>query len=116
MLQRDKGVSRDPLYRDFKFPLGQVNLTPLVKASVPPSELFRALRRHALGDWGDLDSAQRAQNDKALADGGQLVSEYRTKDDKTIWVITEADRAWTTVLLPRASARARATTESTPDA
>jgi len=81
-------------------------MTPLVKASVPPSELFRALRRHALGDWGELSVEERALNDKALADGGkQLLSAYRTKDNKTVWVITEADRASTAVLLPGEYAR-----------
>lgn len=105
MLRRDHGVERDSLVREFKFPLGKVHMTPLVQASFPPSELFRALRRHALGDWGDLSPEERALNDKALADGRQLMSAYQLSDGKTIWVITESNRAWTTVLLPSASAR-----------
>jgi hypothetical protein len=80
-------------------------MTPLVKATIPPSELFRALRRHALGDWGELGPEERALNDRALANGKQLMSAYRTKDNKTVWVITEADRASTAVLLPGEYAR-----------
>lgn len=106
MRQRgDDGPEHDPRLREFKFALGNVHMTPLVKASVPPSELFRALRRHALGDWGELGREEWVLNDNALAEGKQIVSVYRTKDDKTLWIITEGNRAWTTVLLPSASAR-----------
>ena len=62
------------------------------------------LRRHAQGDWGDLDDLDAQANEEALASGGRLFSVYYLKDgtDKgtKIYVITEWDRSVTTALLP----------------
>lgn len=76
-------------------------MTPGAQEQVPPSEMLRALRRHARGDWGDeLDREDMAANDLALKDGGRLVSAYRIEAGVKFWIITEADRSATTVLLP----------------
>ena len=59
------------------------------------------LERHRRGDWGDLDPEDTAINNAAVADGGRLLSAYtHPADDTTIWIITEADRAHTTILHP----------------
>ncbi len=87
--------------------LGQIVATPgalvaLAAADVSPSTL---LRRHASGDWGDLDAHDRAANARALRDGSRLLSAYTIAEGVKIWIITEAadedsHRAATTLLLP----------------
>lgn len=57
--------------------------------------------RHARGDWGDLDAHDKADNDYAVKHGDRrILSAYTLQDDQKIWIITEADRSVTTVLLP----------------
>lgn len=90
----------NPLLRAERFPLGRTVATPGAIESVPPSEMLRAMRRHAKGDWGDLDVEDLRANDDALKSGGRLVSAYRTEGGTKFWIITEADRSATTVLLP----------------
>ncbi len=85
-----------------RFPLGQIVATPgaldaLEHAQQAPIEF---LRRHVAGDWGDVDAEDKALNDQALLDGTRLLSSYRTSKGQAIWVITEADRSSTTILLP----------------
>lgn len=58
------------------------------------------LLRHVRGDWGDVDFEDKRTNDDALAFGNRILSSYRLKDRTHIWIITEADRSVTTVLLP----------------
>jgi hypothetical protein len=82
-------------------PLGRVVATPgairlLLEAGEHP---FDYLARHATGDWGDLDEQDREENELSLVHGWRVVSFYSV-GDKCIWVITEADRSVTTILLP----------------
>lgn len=100
MILRDDGKNRDPLVRAVLFPLGLTVSTPGALDAVPPSEMLQAMRRHARGDWGDLDEDDRRANDDALKNGGRLFSAYKTKTGTNFWIITEADRSATTVLLP----------------
>ena len=58
------------------------------------------LVRHARGDWGDLCADDRRENARALREGGRLMSTYTLKSGQTLWIITEADRSVTTLLLP----------------
>jgi len=58
------------------------------------------LSRHITGDWGDIPEEDREVNELSLARGFRLVSTYRTTAEDKIWVITEADRSVTTILLP----------------
>ena len=58
------------------------------------------IARHAVGDWGDVDQEDWQANEVALAEGTRLLSSYRTKEGETLWVITEADRSASTLLLP----------------
>jgi hypothetical protein len=85
-----------------RFPLGQVVATPgalraLSEAGQSPQEF---LRRHNAGDWGELDEEDRNENERSVANGFRILSAYRLRDGATIWVITEADRSATTLLLP----------------
>jgi len=82
-------------------PLGKVLATPgalklLLERGVHP---FDYLARHATGDWGDLCEHDRKENELSLEQGWRIVSAYSV-GEKTIWVITEADRSVTTILLP----------------
>jgi len=61
--------------------------------------LLPYLKRHLIGDWGDMDAEDRAENDFALQHGYRLLSVYQTSRGK-LWIITEADRSATTFLLP----------------
>ena len=81
-------------------PLGRTVATPAALAAVSPLDIAAALRRHSSGDWGDVDPDDRAANDAALKSGERLLSVYRSATGTTFWVITEADRSATTVLLP----------------
>jgi hypothetical protein len=85
-----------------KFPLGQVVATPgaLAALQAVDEEALTYLRRHAQGDWGNLDAEDIAENEFSLSTGFRLLSAYTLKDGTHIWVITEADRSATTVLLP----------------
>jgi hypothetical protein len=99
VMARGDGREREPLVRSI-FLLGRLFMTPGAQERVPPSEMMQALRRHARGDWGELDDEDRQANDAALKDGTRLLSAYRTKADVKFWIITEADRSMTTILLP----------------
>ena len=81
-------------------PLGQTVATPAALGVLSRTDIVTALRRHAAGDWGEVDSEDRAANDDALTTGERLLSVYRSANETTFWVVTEADRSVTTVLLP----------------
>jgi len=81
-------------------PLGTVVLTAGAAATLPTTDISKALRRHAKGDDGDLCAEDRAANREARACGYRVLSSYRTEDRTKFWILTEADRSVTTVLLP----------------
>ena len=83
-----------------KFSLGQVVITANASQAVSREEAGAALRRHARGDWGNLDNEDWAANQTALTDGSRLISVYETTAGIKFYVITEADRSVTTILLP----------------
>ena len=62
-------------------------------------DLMPYLFRHLTGDWGDMDEFDRQQNDVAVKDGSRILSAYQTPAGK-LWIITEANRTATTLLLP----------------
>lgn len=83
-----------------RFPLGEVTITPNAAAKIPPAEVESALRRHARGDWGELDPGDRTENERALERGSAIASIFTAKSGITFYIITEGDRSVTTVLLP----------------
>lgn len=60
------------------------------------------LARHVAGDWGELDEHDRAENEFPVARGFRVLSAYKLSTGTRIWIITEADRSVTTLLLPTA--------------
>ena len=83
-----------------KFPMGRLLMTPGVRDSVKRPEIEKLLQRHNYGDWGELDEDDVAQNELGLEEGLRLMSAYTAGSGQTVWVITEADRSVTTLLLP----------------
>ena len=83
-----------------KFPLGRVVATPGAISAASPEEIAAAIQRHVTGDWGELDEHDIAENELSLREGFRLFSVYRTKAGERFYIITEADRSATTVLLP----------------
>lgn len=81
-------------------PLGRVFVTAGARSVLSSHEVIRALIRHAHRDWGDLDDEDKASNDRAIQDDSRLLSAYHGRDGRKFWIITEADRSATTVLLP----------------
>jgi hypothetical protein len=82
-----------------KFPLGQLVITSNAASQLPPATVRKGLRRHASGDWGELCPEDARGNAAALKHGDRLLSVYG-QGDKRFWIITEADRSVTTVLMP----------------
>ena len=82
------------------FRLGRVVTTPNALHLIPNEDILKAIQRHQAGDWSNLDSEDRNANDRALASGGRIFSVYNAADGTKFWIITEADRSVTTVLLP----------------
>lgn len=80
--------------------LGRLVMTRGVAAEIPLDEILIALGRHQRGDWGEVPPEDAAANDRALRKGGRLLSAYRTAHEVRFWIITEADRSSTCVLLP----------------
>lgn len=85
-----------------KFSLGRLVATPgalqaLQEAGQSPAVF---LERHVEGNWGDVNAEDKRANDQALLHGERLLSAYRTLKDVRIWIITEADRSSTCILLP----------------
>lgn len=84
------------------FPLGQVVATPgaleaLAEAGQTPLAL---LRRHQAGDWGDLDTEDKQENDYSVQHELRILSAYTLRTGVKLWLITEWDRSYTTLLLP----------------
>jgi hypothetical protein len=58
------------------------------------------LSRHISGDWGEVDEHDRRENELSVAQGFRLLSAYTLSTGTKVWIITEADRSATTLLLP----------------
>jgi hypothetical protein len=83
-----------------KFNLGHIVTTPGALEQLSTTDVVTAICRHAKGDWGDVCEHDRNENEFALDKYLRLFSVYRSQTDIKFWVITEADRSVTTVLLP----------------
>lgn len=92
-------VSRLFLNQSPLFPLGRVVATPGVSEAIPRSSINTALARHQSGDWGNLPTADLKENDRAVHLQRRILSSYEAAGTK-FWIITEADRSVTTILLP----------------
>ncbi len=94
-LQEKRGIKQ--------FPLGKLLFTPGVLDKIGQAQALELVCRHARGDWSEMDPEDQATNRRAVRGGGRVFSAYTVgegEDAIRVWVITEADRAATTVLLP----------------
>lgn len=82
------------------FSLGHTLITDAARARLHPEDVLQAIARHARGDWGELCPADVEENDLSLKEGFRLLSAYTDRRGTKFWIITEADRSATTVLLP----------------
>lgn len=84
-----------------RVPLGRVVATPGALALLERYGLSASqfLARHVRGDWGDVPPEDAAANDRAITAGHRVLSAYQVGDER-IWIISEADRRSTCVLLP----------------
>jgi hypothetical protein len=84
-----------------RFSLGLVTATPgamhLLEKTVTGA--LPLLARHQSGDWGEIDAEDQRANEEAIEHGWRLFSSYEIAESK-LWIITEADRSTTTILLP----------------
>ena len=92
--QQEAGVAR--------FALGQTVITPGAEEAVQLAgqTAIEFLSRHMAGDWGELSHDDRKENELSLEQGFRLLSRYETTKGERLWIITEADRSATTILLP----------------
>jgi len=82
------------------FPTGHVAITPGAQNILTPAEIASMISRHTTGDWGDVPEEDKEENEQSLLHGWRLLSSYTAGNGEKIWLITEADRSATTILLP----------------
>lgn len=85
-----------------RFPMGRPFITPGAQEALEAAGISGVvlLARHIHGDWGDLSVEDQAENELALLTGRRVLSSYDLPDGGKVWIITEADRSITTILLP----------------
>ena len=100
MLRQNSHTSRPKI--GTRFPLGETYITSGAQEvlDIAGETAIQYLRRHMSGDWGELSEDDAKENELSLHEGLRLLSSYRTVKGQKIWIITEADRSATTILLP----------------
>lgn len=88
-----------PLAASSKFPIGQTVITPGA-LELHPEDVLIGLKRHCNCDWGDLDKSDKRLNDEAVKTDIRIFSAYHDRNKTKFWIITEADRSSTCILLP----------------
>lgn len=81
-------------------PIGTIVITSEAMAELNPEDAATALARHARGDWGLVCKQDWLENELSLREGYRLLSVYEDRASTKFWIITEADRSVTTILLP----------------
>lgn len=94
------GPGRRPSATRPRFQLGELVVTKNALRNISVVDMLAAINRHRTGDWGDVCAVDKESNDESLREGGRLFSSYQAGDGTRFWVITEADRSVTTILLP----------------
>lgn len=79
---------------------GKVVITRGALKTLVYQDHFMAFCRHLRGDWGDVGKDDWEANEQALKAGDRLFSSYQDRNGVKFWIITEADRSATTILLP----------------
>ena len=83
------------------FNLGKIVATPYAKEELERLNYspLNLLRKHMSGDWSEMATEDQESNSEAITEGSRIFSAYTVQNTK-FWVITEADRSSTTILLP----------------
>jgi hypothetical protein len=94
--------SLDSLRAKARFHLGMIVATSGALQSFERTgeNPFDFLRRHVEGDWGDLSPTDKEENELSVEQELRILSAYHLKDGTKVWIITEADRSSTCLLLP----------------
>jgi hypothetical protein len=89
-------------HSEILFKPGRVVATPGAMEAMEKNNILSLdlLSRHLCGDWGVVPREDAKANRDALKYGSRLLSSYTLTDGSRIWLITEADRSSTTLLLP----------------
>jgi hypothetical protein len=98
-MQTESNAARKPHFA--RFSLGQTHITPGAEEAlmIAGQTGIEFLRRHVSGDFGELSDADLSENELSLREGFRLLSAYRTTKGQKLWIITEADRSSTSILL-----------------
>ena len=99
-MQTDPNTNQRPTFA--RFPLGQTYMTPGAEEALMLAGQtgIEFLRRHMSGDFGDVSNEDLRENELSLRQSFRVLSAYRTATGQKLWIITEADRSSTTILLP----------------
>ena len=90
-------TERKPMFQPGQLVATPGALAALEKAGQSPMDFFS---RHVMGDWGELSEDDHKENQLSLEKGFRLLSSFRTNAGDRLWVITEANRSHSTILLP----------------
>ena len=88
------------------FELGKLVMTRGVADRLEESADFaahvmRSLQRYTAYDWGDLCKEDAAMNDSAIGPNeDRIFAAYEHPEQPNVWIITEADRSYSTILFP----------------
>ena len=85
-----------------RFSLGQTVATPgaLDLLDRTATDGFELIKRHQCGDWGSVPPEDAEENERSIDSGCRILSSYFLNSTERLWIITEADRSVTTLLLP----------------
>jgi hypothetical protein len=99
-MQTESNTNQRPNFS--RFPLGETYITPAAEEAlmIAGQTGIEFLRRHMSGDFGELVDEDAQENELSLQEGFRVLSVYRTAIGQKLWIITEADRSATTILLP----------------
>lgn len=85
--------------------IGKLLITCGIKDKVAEStkfskEVLKSLKRYCACDWKDMCEEDRLLNDEAIKNNDmRILAAYKTLFGK-IWIITESDHSYTTILFP----------------
>ena len=99
-MRRNHNTNQQPSVT--RFALGQTFITPGAEEAllIAGQTAIEFLRRHMSCDWSELSEEDARENELSLSEGYRVLSSYRTVKGQRLWVVTEADRSATTLLLP----------------
>jgi hypothetical protein len=99
-MQPNSNTSQRPTFA--RFAHGHTYITPGAEEAlmIAGQTGIEFLRRHMSGDFGELSDEDASENELSLREGFRVLSAYRTATGQKLWIITEADRSSTTILLP----------------